>query len=140
MALPAIPIISGIVSLFKMGGGLFSNWQKRKLIKAEGKLAIDKAKVDHNISMAEAGLLADIQADKSIIDQMSFTWKDEYLTLLFTLPAIMVFIPPLQDTAKEGFTILEELPMWYQVMLVLVAASGLGLRKFIEGVLTKITG
>lgn len=140
MALPAIPIISGIVSLFKMGGGLFTNWQERKLIKAKGKLAIETAKVEHDITMAEQGLIADIQADKSIIDQMSFTWKDEYLTLLFTIPAVLAFIPGMADYAKAGFEALKEMPMWYQILLILVAASGLGLRKFVEVLIAKLTG
>lgn len=138
MALPAIPIISGVVGLFKMGGELFKNWQDRKLIKAQGRIDIEKAKVNHNIKLAEAGQLADIVADQTIIESMSFTWKDEYLTLLFTIPAILCFIPGMADYAREGFEILATMPAWYQILLVLVAASGLGLRKFVDAVLAKL--
>lgn len=140
MPLPAIPIISGIVSLVKMGGQLFKNWQDKKLIQAQAKVEIEIARAKSNINLAEQGQLADITADKSIIDQMAFTWKDEYLTLIFTLPAILVFIPGMADHVGYGFDVLSRLPNWYQYMLILVAASGLGLRKFIDALLAKMGG
>lgn len=138
MALPAIPIISGIIGLFKMGGELFRNWQDKKLIQAQAKVEIEKAKAKSEINLAEQGQLADIQADKSIIDQMSFTWKDEYLTIIFTMPAILVFVPGLAPHIERGFEVLAGLPQWYQILLILVAASGLGLRKFIDKLMDNI--
>lgn len=139
MALPAIPIISGAIGLFKMCGELFANWQKKKLIRAEGKLRIEEAKVNSNIKLAETDQLADIEADKTIIEQMAFTWKDEYLTIIFTVPAVLVFFPGMADYVKEGFLALKETPTWYQILLVLVAASGLGLRKFVDSLLSKLS-
>lgn len=139
-----IPIISGAVSivksLFGAGTDAIKGWSERKTMKAQHKINLEAVKQNHEITMAAAGQLADIQADVSTISQMSLTWKDEYLTLIFTIPAILAFIPGMADIVKDGFTALKETPQWYQALLILVAASGLGLRKFVDGLMNKLFG
>ena len=136
----ALPILALIPLALKTVTSVVGGYFERKKLKTVHKQDMQMKKQDHDISLAEQGQFADIMADKSIIDQMNLTWKDEYLTLVFTLPAILVFIPGMADYVKEGFLALKETPQWYQILLILVAASGLGLRKFVNLMLEKMGG
>jgi hypothetical protein len=56
------------------------------------------------------------------------SFKDEWLTLLFSIPLILCFIPSAVPYVKEGFAVLEEMPDWYQYLLSLVVACSFGVR------------
>lgn len=56
------------------------------------------------------------------------SWKDEWLTVLFSLPLVMCFIPSAVPYVKEGFAVLEEMPQWYQYMLSVIVAASFGVR------------
>mgnify|MGYP003659420716 FL=1 len=61
----------------------------------------------------------------------SNSFKDEWLTFLFSIPLIMCFIPSLVPYVKEGFLVLEQMPDWYQYLLSLVVAASFGTRSAI---------
>jgi hypothetical protein len=119
--LPAIPIVVG---LFKMAGGLFSNWQKRKLVKSEGKIAITKAKQEFKVAQYSAKSSMDLKS----LEGMQFSWKDEFLMLVLVIPVIMCFIPGLDTYVLAGFKVLDQCPDWYKWALTGVIAATFGLR------------
>ena len=61
-------------------------------------------------------------------DASKDSWKDEYLVVVLTLPAILVFVPSLTQHVREGFAVLETLPQWYQYLLFIAVTSSFGVR------------
>ena len=57
------------------------------------------------------------------------SWKDEWLTILFSIPLVLVF---LGDTGRQvvadGFAALETMPDWYQYTLGVIVAASFGVR------------
>jgi len=56
------------------------------------------------------------------------SWKDEWLTVLFSMPLVMCFIPSAVPYVKDGFAVLQEMPTWYQYMLSVIVAASFGVR------------
>ena len=121
MPIPAlIPIISLVSTIF-------SGWMGAKKIKAEGKAMIAQAKVEATIRKIDAQQTMDISA----MNQMQYSLKDEFLTILMSIPIIMCFIPALSKYALQGFTILEGTPMWYRACFTGIVAASFGLRTWL---------
>ena len=56
------------------------------------------------------------------------SWKDEWFTVLFSIPLIMCFIPPLVPYVEQGFAVLETMPDWYKGFLGAAVAASFGIR------------
>jgi hypothetical protein len=56
------------------------------------------------------------------------SWKDEYFTILFSIPLIMAFIPEAVPVVQEGFRVLEEMPEFYKAFLGAAVAASFGIR------------
>ncbi len=42
------------------------------------------------------------------------SWKDEYWTLILSVPLVLCFFPQFQGYVDQGFQELETVPVWYQ--------------------------
>ena len=80
------------------------------------------------ISKSEAKAKAAKDWDTVAQQNAGNSFKDEWLTLLFSIPLILCFIPSAVPYVKEGFAVLEEMPDWYQYLLSLVVACSFGVR------------
>ena len=56
------------------------------------------------------------------------SWKDEWLTILFSIPLILAFIPGMEEVVKNGFAQLQSMPEWYQYSLGVIVAASFGVR------------
>lgn len=121
-----------IAALIKAGGEIGSKWLDNKKAKAEGKIAITKAKAEFKVKRFEA----QAEMDVSAMNQMQFTWKDEYLLFLFSIPLVLCFIPYMVPYITAGFAVLQGLPMWYQWSITGMVAATFGLRTW-QGVFKK---
>lgn len=72
----------------------------------------------------------DIEAQR----QMQFSWKDEYLTILMSLPFIASFIPGVQDYAARGWEYVAMAPAWYTWSFIGIIVATFGLRGFRRGI------
>jgi hypothetical protein len=124
-----IPIIDGILGVVKTAGGIFSNWQKRKLIKSQGKIEIEKAKVEGEIKREQTRVEGDVQYDNIVAEGMKFSWKDEWFTILLSAPFIGSFIPGVQVYVRDGFVFLHNhTPDWYQWAFLGAIIASFGLK------------
>jgi len=120
MPLPLIvaPIISGITSIF-------GNWMKTRKVTAEGKIHIQKAKIEAKCRKINNMHIMDANA----ANDMRYSWKDEFFVILLAAPYIMCFIPSLAPYVQEGFTVLKNsTPEWYQYSFLGAIAATFGLR------------
>jgi hypothetical protein len=56
------------------------------------------------------------------------SWKDEWLTILFSIPLILAFIPGMEEVVANGFEQLKGMPEWYQYSLGVIVAASFGVR------------
>ena len=124
MALPAI--ISGI---FGLGKQFFANRAEEKQAKHERKMAVIKGDQD---------------IDKSSVDDMRFSWKDEWMVIVITAPFVILFYGSLTKDAeivasvKEAFEVMGTLPEWYQYSFYGVVIATLGLRGLFKWVVSRM--
>ena len=80
----------------------------------EGKTAIQKAEA--TIRMKEA--TGEIDWDLAAMRASQSSWKDEWLTLLFSIPLVLSFCGEWgRAIVADGFEALAGMPQWYQIAL-----------------------
>ena len=130
--LAAIPIIGKLV---ETAGTIFGSWQERKTIKAQGKIDVMKARVEGEIKRVQSVAEGEIQYDVTAAEGMKHSWKDEWFTVLLSIPVIMCFVPypPLQEQVKVGFQILmTSTPEWYQYCFIGAIVASFGLKTWMN--------
>ena len=70
----------------------------------------------------------EIDWDLEMAKGSSNSWKDEWLTILFSIPLILAFVPGMEDVVANGFARLNEMPEWYQYSLGVIVAASFGVR------------
>ena len=126
-----LPFIGPILNVINTAGGIFGKWQERKTIKAQGKVDIEKAVVAGKIKQVQSMTDSEAKYDIVAAEGMKHSWKDEWFTVLLSIPVIMCFIPypPLQDQVRVGFLILKEhTPEWYQYCFIGAIVASFGLK------------
>ena len=98
---------------------------------------LERAKANTEMKVAEAKARAtvmekqatgEIDWDLEAIRGARNSWKDEWLVILFSIPLILAFIPKMELVVLNGFTVLEQMPEWYQYSLGVIVASSFGVR------------
>jgi len=92
--------------------------------KAEEKRAVHERKLE---IIKQDSNWENIQAGNS-----GSSWKDEWLTLLFSVPLVMAFFPSAVPYVIDGFKALEEMPEWYRVYLGVIMAASFGVRQLVN--------
>lgn len=138
-------ITMGLGKLLGMGETWVDAKQKRETLKVESKTRLDQAKVDASITKVQKDADAFNDIDLITIKNQVHTWTDEYFKLVFTLPLILMFIPPLQPYIISGFEAFNtNTPDWYKYIIYGIAISELGMRrifiKLFETMTTMRTG
>ncbi len=112
--LSAIPIIGDLI-------GLGSEWlkgkQKRQQAKAEAEAAV----------MVNA---ANSRADweKLQASASAASWKDEWWTLVLSVPAILCFFPGTVESVQAGFAALDTMPEYYRYFLGVSIGASFGIK------------
>lgn len=74
-------------------------------------------------------LTGEIDWDIEAIRGTQNSWKDEWITLLFSIPLILAFCGDWGNAIVErGFTALESMPTWYQYSLGGIVSASIGIR------------
>lgn len=115
--------------LFGIGKAALENYQHRQTVRAENEAAIAKAETEAKIrwiDKAQEGELAwDIEANK----QMAMSWKDEWFTILLSVPLILAFMGPWgAGVVGAGFAVLATMPDWYMGAVLTAIAASFGVR------------
>ena len=106
-----------IGSATELIGGHFKRKSEEKQAQHERKLEVIKHEANwDNIQATNAGS----------------SWKDEWLTLLFSVPLVMAFVPSAVPYVIEGFNALETMPEWYRVYLGVIMAASFGIRQLVN--------
>ena len=112
-------VITGITSLF-------GNYTKAKVRKEE----LEDAKHERRFDV-----IADVnaaEAEWNLTAIKNSGWKDEWLTILLSIPLVLAFFPPAIPHVMAGFIALESMPLWYQSAIGLMIGSAFGYQKFMH--------
>lgn len=99
-------------------GGIVTTW-------LEGKQKIQEATISKEVTqLTNEANWDNIQAEAS-----KSSWKDEWLTILVSIPMVMSFIPGAKQVVLDGFAVLASCPEWYQYLIGVVFAASFGIKK-----------
>ena len=95
------PLIGGLVSIV-------SGWMERRN------------------RVAEARTQAQIENAGKVIENSG--WKDGYALVIWSMPAILAFLPGMNEYAQQGFENLRQAPEWYVVGWVSICLAIYGIK------------
>ncbi len=131
-----IPILG---SLIEIGGTWLKGKQEETKAKAEAKLVeitadsdIKKAKAIAAIRAAETGQQQDFDLDRIAMEQMGKSWKDELVLIIFLAPMVMAFIPGMDKYSLAGFSVIAQMPEWYQYIIMGMVIVIYGMRGMVK--------
>jgi hypothetical protein len=122
--------LSIITGLFSMGTAWVQSSQKRKAVKLESDLRVNEAITTAKIKKISTGQHADIAWENTSIQNAG--WKDEWFTIVLSIPAIMCFVPGYAQYISAGFDSLKGTPEWYQMAFLVAIASSFGFKKLAD--------
>jgi len=95
-----------------------------KKAKAKQKLV----KIEAETSLMEKQISGEIAWDVEAIKGSKESWKDEYLTILFSIPLLLCFLPWTVEYVERGFTALAMTPDWYKYTLGVIVSASFGIK------------
>lgn len=125
-------IITTVLGLIFKADGPVSEWVRRKQ-------EIERAKVDATVQeivtkgeLAAYRLKAEVEWDLKWADAAATSWKDEWLTILWSIPLVLLFIPGLNGYVMEGFERLkyfhEDAGYFYMAGWAIIFAATFGMK------------
>jgi hypothetical protein len=107
---------------------LAGTWLNGKVEKTKAEAATKVAKAKAEAVIMEKKATGEIDWDLEMARGSSNSWKDEWLTILFSIPLILAFVPGMEEVVANGFARLNEMPEWYQYSLGVIVAASFGVR------------
>ena len=94
---------------------------------AQNKVKVAKAEAEAQIMLSAA--TSEAEWDRIMAKASANSWKDEWLTILFSIPLVLVFLGDTgRDIVANGFSALETMPDWYQYTFGVIVAASFGVR------------
>ena len=116
-------------SVLGIGQGWLSGRQRIAEAKLQSKIAIieSEARIAEAKATAVSQLAMSAQDhsqrwEQMLVEQSGRDWKDEWWTVLVSIPLVMAFVPGFAQYVADGFTNLEQVPDWY-LYVVFAAVS-----------------
>ena len=125
MALGLLAILGAVV---KPVADIVGNWQKKRIVKQQGDIAIASAKVNATIKRLQNAQEGDIAWENTALAQTGI--KDEVMMFVILAPMIACFMPGGADLVKQGFQAMNEsLPDYWEYAFYLTVGVSYGVRR-----------
>lgn len=116
---------------------LAGGWLKGK---ADAQAAANKLKIveaEAKATIMKSAATSEAEWEKLMAQGSQNSWKDEWLTILFSIPLILSFCGEWgRNIVEDGFIALQGMPEWYQYTVGVIVAASFGIRsatKFFGG-------
>ena len=108
-------------------GDIASSWLdgRNEKIKATTKVKVAQAEAEAFVMQKKA--TGEIDWDITQAKASESSWKDEWLTVVFTLPLILLLFGE-EERVNNFFLALTNCPEWYQYLLGTIVAASFGFR------------
>jgi hypothetical protein len=107
---------------------LAGTWLEGKVEKTKAETGAKVARAKAEATIMEKKATGEIDWDIAMAEGSKHSWKDEWLTILFSVPLILAFIPGMEEVVANGFAQLSTMPEWYQYSLGVIVAASFGVR------------
>ena len=108
---------------------LASTWLEGKVETSKAAAATKVAQAKAAATIAEKQATGEIDWDLKMADATATSWKDEWLTILFSIPLILAFCGDWgRAVVADGFAALADMPEYYQYTLGTIVADSFGMR------------
>lgn len=107
---------------------LAGTWLNGKVEKAKAETGAKVAKAKAEAVIMEKKATGEIDWNLEMAKGSQSSWKDEWLTILFSVPLILAFVPGMEEVVANGFAQLQQMPEWYQYSLGVIVAASFGVR------------
>ena len=105
-----------------------STWLEGKVEEKKAQSASKVAKAQAEAVVMQKKATGEIDWDLEMAKGSQSSWKDEWLTILFSIPLILAFVPGMEEVFANGFAQLNAMPEWYQYSLGVIVAASFGVR------------
>ena len=119
----AFPIFSAIKLVAQVGGHIFKNRQRTKMLMSDAQL-----------KHAEKMSTGQLEYSGKLLEARQSDWKDEFVLVVLTLPILVIAYgvfsedPEAASKIKEFFIQFRQLPSWFTNLWILVVASIYGIK------------
>jgi hypothetical protein len=110
--------------LFGVASSAVEGFVETKKAKAKQKLV----KIEAETSIMEKQIAGEIDWDVEAVKGSKESWKDEYLTILFSVPLLLCFLPWTVEYVERGFQALAQTPDWYKYTLGVIVSASFGIK------------
>lgn len=118
-------------ALIAPAANAYKAYVKRKAKKDQYADAVHQKQLD-NIALGKVN-----EAEWNKNAQLTAGWRPGFLTIILTIPLVLVFIPSMVPHIEAGFAALETTPLWYRGLVGTMAASAFGLKKVSDYIMAK---
>ena len=108
-------------------GSIASTWLEVRNEKIKANTKVKVARAEAEASVMEKKATGEIDWDIAQAKASEGSWKDEWLTVVFTLPLILLLFGE-EERVNNFFLALSNCPEWYQYMLGTIVAASFGFR------------
>ena len=113
-------------------GKAYESRQQRKAEERQIDAAIRMKKIEY----VNQGRIGEVEWNRTHAAQNS--WKDEWLTLLLSVPMIMAFGPDSWQTqVADGFKHMQGMPDWYKASVAVMIGAAFGYQKYTNTVMNR---
>jgi hypothetical protein len=98
----------------------------------QGKMDNKKAEIEGRNNAIQEKLKQSGTWDEIHAKNSGESWKDEWFTLLFSIPLVLAFIPSAVPYVEQGFRVLDLMPDWYKQALAVLVAASVGYQKLTQ--------
>ena len=137
----ALPIwLSGVLSGgFGIVKEWVSGWQQRKVMAVQHKVKMAEIKIVGKENRAMMDKEHEIGWDNRMATGSMTSWKDEWFTIILSIPLIGAFIPKLAPYILSGFEVLAACPDWYKGALGVAIGAAFGMRQYANWTMNKLS-
>lgn len=129
----AIPIIGDIIGkVLDIGGKLVPD----RAAQAAAKAAADARQQEldaalHQKQLEQIGQAESYEAAWNLANAQAAatSWKDEFWTIVLSVPLVMAFVPFMVKYVVAGFAALEQTPAWYRYFVGVAISAAFGFQQ-----------
>ncbi len=111
-------------SVLGIAGNAVQGYMDTKKAKAKQKLV----QIEAETTIIEKQISGEIDWDLAAQKNSQGSWKDEYLTILFSIPLLLCFLPFTVEYVERGFEALALTPDWYKYTLGVIVSASFGIK------------
>ena len=108
---------------------LAGTWLEGKVEEKKAVAGAKVAKAKAEAVIMEKKATGEIDWDLKMADASANSWKDEWLTILFSVPLVLAFCCEWgREIVSAGFTALDAMPEYYRYTLGIIVSASFGTR------------